>query len=559
MKRFCAIVLWLVGIVPAALGSFLANDHFQDAPLVGLGQIPTILPGHPPKLCHPTDIFSIKGIQYWKHSPYARVGLEKDLQGDQYLFVSAESESSSPIQQECAIPIQAGQVWQVTGIVGFFETPWESQNSAVDIELWAGSIDPGNPAALVNATLVEKRRIGAIDWNGSADDHILPSSWYPVTFAYTVPHNSPLIGRHLVLKIYATQNSVTGSRWKLAKLTLTSEAKSGGSLDFKEGNGASKISGIDPSFDGTSSWSAPALWEESSQSVRVPTLAHGANWLMLPQHVTNNGQGLLAEYFNKLKWKVYFRSLALVAHPLAAIVTANGTYYYSLPTFSIPHFWHNYSVALESRHWRKGHYLLGPSVSQAQFAYDLIGTQSIHLFSGFAAADGGASFKEISVFPFGKNGGLTVNCTVITDGYLGKFTTQNVLARAAYVYQYDQGERVGRAQLVGSLAESGIGLVNAVPGTFECYSGGDQFLRTNLGTITVPATSPITDVIWLRNGDCDNDGAVSFFDYILLSDAFDSSPGSANWNSHTDLDGDLVVSIFDYLILSNRFDQVDDQ
>ena len=57
---------------------------------------------------------------------------------------------------------------------------------------------------------------------------------------------------------------------------------------------------------------------------------------------------------------------------------------------------------------------------------------------------------------------------------------------------------------------------------------------------------------------CDGDNAVTVFDYNMLSAAFDSVPGSPNWNSNADLDGDKVVTVFDYNILSANFDKTGD-
>ncbi|MBS1704820.1 MAG: hypothetical protein JST40_03025 [Armatimonadetes bacterium] len=62
------------------------------------------------------------------------------------------------------------------------------------------------------------------------------------------------------------------------------------------------------------------------------------------------------------------------------------------------------------------------------------------------------------------------------------------------------------------------------------------------------------------NGDVDwnSDNAITVFDYLRLSNAFDTVPGDANWDEQADLDEDGVVSVFDYLILSNNFDKFGD-
>ncbi len=68
----------------------------------------------------------------------------------------------------------------------------------------------------------------------------------------------------------------------------------------------------------------------------------------------------------------------------------------------------------------------------------------------------------------------------------------------------------------------------------------------------------------LSGGDIDNDGAITVFDYGILSDYFDLSSSDATWNtvggngarpSDADLDRDGTVSIFDYSILSDNFDR----
>ncbi len=58
----------------------------------------------------------------------------------------------------------------------------------------------------------------------------------------------------------------------------------------------------------------------------------------------------------------------------------------------------------------------------------------------------------------------------------------------------------------------------------------------------------------LINGDIDDDNAITVFDYIELSNAFDSSEGDSNFNVRADLDRDGSVSVFDYILVSQNFD-----
>lgn len=73
----------------------------------------------------------------------------------------------------------------------------------------------------------------------------------------------------------------------------------------------------------------------------------------------------------------------------------------------------------------------------------------------------------------------------------------------------------------------------------------------------VPATANLGTVS-LLNGDCDANNVITSDDYLILSDAFDSSFENGGavgpWDPRADLDGSLAISTDDYLILSSNFD-----
>jgi hypothetical protein len=56
-------------------------------------------------------------------------------------------------------------------------------------------------------------------------------------------------------------------------------------------------------------------------------------------------------------------------------------------------------------------------------------------------------------------------------------------------------------------------------------------------------------------GDINKDGKVSILDAILLSNAFNSRPGSPTWNPGADLNEDNVVNILDAILLSLHFNE----
>lgn len=56
-------------------------------------------------------------------------------------------------------------------------------------------------------------------------------------------------------------------------------------------------------------------------------------------------------------------------------------------------------------------------------------------------------------------------------------------------------------------------------------------------------------------GDLNADGIVNILDGILLSNAFNSVPGTPTWNANADINGDNVVNILDAIIFANHFGQ----
>ena len=57
-----------------------------------------------------------------------------------------------------------------------------------------------------------------------------------------------------------------------------------------------------------------------------------------------------------------------------------------------------------------------------------------------------------------------------------------------------------------------------------------------------------------RMGDLNKDGKIDDADAKILIDAFDSRPGSPNWNPVADLDADGWIGPNDILILGNNYE-----
>ena len=55
--------------------------------------------------------------------------------------------------------------------------------------------------------------------------------------------------------------------------------------------------------------------------------------------------------------------------------------------------------------------------------------------------------------------------------------------------------------------------------------------------------------------DVNGDGTVDIYDAILLSGAYNSTPGSTRWDPNADINGDFTVDIYDAIILAGHYNQ----
>ena len=92
------------------------------------------------------------------------------------------------------------------------------------------------------------------------------------------------------------------------------------------------------------------------------------------------------------------------------------------------------------------------------------------------------------------------------------------------------------------------------------YSYGNYTISAVADTVpneTNTANNNMTDgsVVVTIPGDINGDGTVDIYDAIMLSGAFNSSPGSTRWNPNADINGDGIVDIYDAIIQSGHFNQ----
>lgn len=79
------------------------------------------------------------------------------------------------------------------------------------------------------------------------------------------------------------------------------------------------------------------------------------------------------------------------------------------------------------------------------------------------------------------------------------------------------------------------------------------------GNFTVGASGGNIGSLTLLNGDCDGNNVITTDDYLILSEAFDTTFGDAGYAAGADLNCDDAVTTDDYLLLSNNFDLSGDE
>ncbi len=114
----------------------------------------------------------------------------------------------------------------------------------------------------------------------------------------------------------------------------------------------------------------------------------------------------------------------------------------------------------------------------------------------------------------------------------------------------------GSALLGGAISGQVDGIPAGVPISVRTRMASHLTQRTasfvwdGSSPITVPSDGPFL------NGDVDGDDRVTIFDYIGISESFDTSTGQSGFNGAADLDRDGTISIFDYIIMGSNFDRV---
>lgn len=528
----------------------LENSDFQLPPILLGIQTPVHIGEQ--KRIDPADPNQISGIDGWSHGASVDLGLVStnkfSSSGFYYQYLYTNNWDRRCLQQT-VVPVKPGDSWRFSANAGFALDYLLQPRSAV-IELFAGHIDPANPDQLAGgAKLLKSYRIGSQGWGGSVDQTIPDRRIVPIGISWTADEGSLAIGKTLVVSLRTASGSAGPTYWQDAELERIPRPNSGAEVPTVTGNGGLRISMLDPTMPGYSFGTLPAPWDPVNL-VRIGDV-YRSTWLKVPPYASGNGM-LGADPTAYLAYTAQIRNWDGLPKPFAALVTENGTYYATANLVSVSEL-NFFSVPLVARYWRKNHFLTGAIVHQSQFAEDLRHLDSVHVAASFG---GGPTDTSLVRFQIGSGGtsGLTVNCGVLTDGYVGEFNSAD--GRIAQVELFDQGQRVIMATLNGRAPF--YSLSGVLPGTYDSYTTGERFLRHYSGQVTITSSNTLVGSLELVNGDCNDDGYIGTDDYLIISNSFDKAFGDAGFLGLADLTGDQYVNTDDYLILNNNFDRLSD-
>lgn len=95
-------------------------------------------------------------------------------------------------------------------------------------------------------------------------------------------------------------------------------------------------------------------------------------------------------------------------------------------------------------------------------------------------------------------------------------------------------------------------------GVYDVHFRGSHWLGKLVTGVTISGTVTLNPAV--LNGDIVPDNSVDFFDYLKLSDGYESLFGEAAYtaNAMADLNGDATIDFFDYLILSENYEKEGD-
>jgi len=99
-------------------------------------------------------------------------------------------------------------------------------------------------------------------------------------------------------------------------------------------------------------------------------------------------------------------------------------------------------------------------------------------------------------------------------------------------------------------------ITRLIPGTYDIGIKNCTCLSELNTSVTLSAgMTTVVDFGTTREGDSNNDDAVTITDFSLLAAAFGTTPGDPNWNANCDFDRNGAVVILDFSLLAGNFGQ----
>ncbi|MBX7132104.1 MAG: hypothetical protein K1X67_05425 [Fimbriimonadaceae bacterium] len=141
----------------------------------------------------------------------------------------------------------------------------------------------------------------------------------------------------------------------------------------------------------------------------------------------------------------------------------------------------------------------------------------------------------------------TVSGNITLEAYIPGASGQHIM------FEVRDGASVVDTQMVMLGAGGAYSFATSQIGTRAIAAKGDHWLSKSSGNVTLAAGGTTSVSLTLLNGDSDDDNEVGIGDYAVISSAYNSGPGDAQWDARGDLNGDDAVDIADYAILSQNY------
>lgn len=129
-------------------------------------------------------------------------------------------------------------------------------------------------------------------------------------------------------------------------------------------------------------------------------------------------------------------------------------------------------------------------------------------------------------------------------------------ADARYVLETSDGSTVASGKLYLD-AESAYQIGKPAAGAYRLRLSGRSWLRRKI-SFQLPGNGDVLPPAFLFAGDCNSDNRIDDQDVDILLVSFDCSQAESGFDIRADLDGDGAVSLFDYLLLSQNYGLVGD-